>query len=131
MIVLDASALLETLLRTEAGLSIRRRLFAPDETLHAPHLIDVEVSQVIRRFVARNEISPQDGRDFLEIVADLPLQRYPHTILLPRMWELRENLSAYDACYIALAEALDAPLLTHDGRLARSSGNHRAQIQFV
>lgn len=130
MIVLDASALLEVLLRTEAGAKIRQRVFAPDETLHAPHLIDVEISQVVRRCVAHKEISPDDGRDFLEIVADLHMQRYAHTIFLPRIWELRGILSAYDACYVALAEALDSPLLTHDAKLARSV-SHRAQVQFL
>jgi predicted nucleic acid-binding protein len=130
VIVVDASALLEVLLHTEAGLNIRRRLFTRGEALNAPHLIDVEIAQVIRRFVSRNEIGPEEGLALLDIVANLPLQRYPHTILLPRMWELRGNLSAYDASYVALAEALDAPLLTHDGGLARS-GNHRAQIQLV
>jgi len=63
-------------------------------------------------------------------LADFPLRRYPHDLLLPRIWDLRNNLTAYDATYVALAEALDAPLLTRDRRLAAAAG-HRAQIELV
>ena len=130
MIVVDASALLEALLRTPAANVVEERLFAPRQTLHAPHLLDVEVAQVIRRYAANGEIDGARGRLALADLADLPLRRYPHDFLLPRIWELRNNLTAYDAAYVALAEALDAPLLTRDRRLAAAAG-HRAQIELV
>jgi predicted nucleic acid-binding protein len=106
------------------------RLFAPRETLHAPHLIDVEVAQVIRRYAATGKIEDGRGREALIDLADLRLVRYPHDLLLPRIWELRDNFSAYDASYVALAEALDAPLVTRDRRLAAAAG-HRARIELV
>jgi predicted nucleic acid-binding protein len=130
VIVVDASALLETLLRTSAAKAVEDRLFAPRQTLHAPHLIDVEVAQVIRRYAANGEIDGERGRAALGDLADLPLRRYPHDFLLPRIWELRNNLTAYDAAYVALAEALDAPLLTRDWRLATAAG-HRARIELA
>lgn len=130
MIVVDASALLEVLLRTPTAPAVERRLFAPQRTLHAPHLLDVEVAQVIRRYAANRDIDSERGRMALADLADLALLRYPHDFLLPRIWSLRNNLTAYDAAYIALAEALGAPLLTRDRRLAASSG-HRAQIELV
>jgi predicted nucleic acid-binding protein len=109
---------------------VEDRLFAPGRTLHAPHVLDVEVAQVIRRYAANGEISGERGRLALADLADLPLRRYPHDFLLPRMWDLRNNLTAYDAAYVALAEALDAPLLTRDRRLAVAAG-HRARIELV
>ncbi len=130
MIVVDASALLEVLLRTPDAKAVEDRLFAPRQTLHAPHLLDVEVAQVIRRYAAHKEIDGERGRMALTDLADLALRRYPHDFLLPRIWELRNNLTAYDAAYVALAEALDAPLLTRDKRLAAAAGHH-AQIELV
>ena len=130
MIVVDASALLEALLRTSAAKAVEDRFFAPRQTLHAPHLIDVEVAQVIRRYAANREIDGERGRIALADLADFPLRRYPHDLLLPRIWDLRNNLTAYDATYVALAEALDAPVLTRDRRLAAAAG-HRAQIELV
>lgn len=130
MIVVDASALLEVLLRTPAAEAVERSLFAPRQTLHAPHLLDVEVAQVIRRYAAQGEIDDARGRMALADLADLPLQRYPHDFLLPRVWDLRSNLTAYDAVYVALAEALDAPLLTRDRRLASAAG-HNALVELA
>ncbi len=130
MIVVDASALLEALLRTPSAKAVEDRMFAPRQTMHAPHLLDVEVAQVIRRYAANGEIDSPRGRSALADLADFPLQRYPHDVLLPRIWELRNALTAYDAAYVALAEALDAPLLTRDRRLAAASG-HRAQLELV
>jgi predicted nucleic acid-binding protein len=106
------------------------RLFAPGRTLHAPHLMDVEVAQVIRRYAANGEIDDERGRMALADLLDFPLRRYPHDFLLSRIWDLRNNLTAYDAAYVALAEALDAPLLTRDRRLAAAAG-HRAQVELV
>jgi predicted nucleic acid-binding protein len=130
MIVVDASALLEALLRTPAARAVERRLFEPSQTLHAPHLLDVEVAQVVRRYAANRDIDLERGRMALEDLADLPLRRYPHDFLLPRVWDLRNNLTAYDAVYVALAEVLDVPLLTRDKRLAASAGHH-ARIELV
>jgi len=95
--------------------------------LHAPHLLDVEVAQVLRRYVREKTISEQRGEEALEDLGDLPLNRYPHDFLLPRVWKLRATLTAYDAVYIALAEVLDAPLLTCDNKIASASG-HNANI---
>jgi predicted nucleic acid-binding protein len=130
LIVVDASALLEALLRTSAANAVEDKLFAPRQTLHAPHLLDVEIAQVVRRYAANGDISGERGRVALAALADFPLRRYAHGFLLPRIWDLRNNLTAYDATYVALAEALDAPLLTRDKRLASSAG-HRARIELV
>jgi predicted nucleic acid-binding protein len=128
--VVDASAVVELLLRTAVGERCRERLLAVDEALCAPHLLDVEVAQVIRRFAGRGEISAARGREALVDLADLPLTLYPHGPLLERVWELRDSVSAYDAVYLALAEALDAPLVTSDGHIARAHGHH-ARVQVV
>jgi predicted nucleic acid-binding protein len=130
MIVVDASAVLEALLRTPAARAVESRLFEPSQTLHAPHLLDVEVAQVVRRYAASGEIDAERGRMVLADLADFPLHRYPHDFLLPRVWGLRSNFTAYDAIYVALAEVLDAPLLTRDKRLAASPGHH-ARIELV
>ena len=130
MIVVDASAMIEVLLRTPAAAAVDARLFEPGETLHAPHLLDVEVAQVFRRYVANGDIDADRGREALDDLADLRLRRYPHDVLLPRIWELRHNLTAYDAAYVALAEALDAPLLTRDRRLAAAAGV-RARVELI
>lgn len=119
MIVLDASALLEVLLGRPIASRIESRIFQPGETLHVPHLVDLEVAQVLRRFEAAGQLSASRGRAALDDLADLPLTRYPHTIFLPRIWTWRQNLTAYDATYVALAEALGANLLTCDAKLAR------------
>lgn len=130
MIVVDASAVLEVILRTANAAAVRDRLSLPGQTLHAPHLIDIEVAQVLRRFAAAGTMDPERCRKAMEVFADLSLTRYPHKHLLARIWELRNSLSAYDAAYIALAESLDAPLITRDGKLARAKG-HSARIELV
>jgi predicted nucleic acid-binding protein len=130
VIVVDASALIEVLLRTPAAIAVDRWLFDPRRTLHAPHLLDIEVAQVVRRYAARGEIDGERGRAALADLADFPLHRYPHEFLLSRVWDLRNNLTAYDAVYVALAEALDAPLLTRDQRLAAAAGHH-ARVELV
>jgi len=130
VIVVDASALLEVLLNTPAGTSVASRLFAEEESLHAPHLLDVEVVQVLRRYALAGELDPARGLQALEDLAGFPIFRYPHDLLLPRIWELRHNVTAYDAAYIALAEALAAPLLTREARLASVAGHH-ARVELV
>lgn len=130
MIVLDASVVLELLLRTPDAGRIDARVFDRRETLHAPHLLDVEVAHVLRRYVSRGEISSPRGQQSLELLGAFPLRRYAHQPLLPRIWQLRENLTGYDAAYVALAESLGAVLLTRDERLASSPG-HAATIELV
>src|SRR5438105_2855063 len=133
MIVLDASAAIEWLLQTSKALAIEARLFgksAEPARWHAPYLLDVEVTRVLRKQVAKGVMSDARGRDALQDFLDLPLTRYPHDFLLPRVWELRKNLTAYDAVYVALAEALGAPLVTRDRRLAGAAGHH-ATVELV
>ena len=130
MIVLDASAALELLLVTDKGRSVAERVAPRGESLHAPHLIDLEVTQVLGRYVARAQIAEQRAREALDDFRDLDLNRYPHDVLLDRIWELRHNASAYDAAYLSLAEVLEAPLLTTDARLARVADT-RAVIEVL
>ena len=130
MIVVDASAIIEVVLRTRAATAVERRLHDMRETLHAPHLIDIEVAHVIRRSAAIGDIGADRGHAAIEDLADFPMYRHPHLPLLHRIWELRHNLTAYDAAYVALAEVLGAPLVTRDARLAASSA-HRAQIELI
>lgn len=129
MIVLDASAAVDWLLLTPAGQRIEKRIFSANESLHAPHLLDLEVTQVLRRLERERMVSAQRAAEAIEDLLDLRIARYPHAVLLPRTWLLRHNLSAYDAAYVALAETLAAPLLTRDNRLASASG-HKAVIEL-
>ena len=124
MIVVDSSALIEVLLRTSSAPDIGRWLFSSPQTIHAPHLVDIEVAQVIRRYALAGQIDPERGRTVLADLMAFPMLRHSHDVLLPRVWELRDNLGAYDAVYLALAEALDAPLLTRDQRLATAARRH-------
>lgn len=130
MIVVDASAILEVLLNTPVAGRVGTRLFAAGETLHAPHLIDLEVAQVLRRYTTSGDLDPRRGLEALEDLLAFPLARYAHAVLLPRIWELRHTVTAYDGAYLALAEALAAPLLTRDARLASARG-HAAHIELL
>lgn len=130
MIVLDASAILEVLLATPASPAVHARLSVAGETLHAPHLIDLEVLQVLRRYCATGEITPGRAAEALADYLDFPVVHYPHDVFAFRIWELRQNLTAYDGAYVALAEALSAPLITRDRKLAATTG-HRATIEVV
>jgi predicted nucleic acid-binding protein len=130
VIVLDASALIEWLLQTPAAAKVEKSLFSPVAALHAPHLLDVEVTQVLRRYVTIGHLTPSRGEEALQDMLDLPLTRYPHDVFLWRIWELRHNLTAYDATYVALAEALDAPLITCDSKIASASGHH-AHVEVI
>jgi predicted nucleic acid-binding protein len=120
--------MLEVLLQTPAAPRVSRFLFAANETLHAPHLIDLEVAQVLRRYVRSTAISAERGAEALTDLVDFPLTRYPHFILLGRIWQMRHGLTAYDAAYLALAEVLDAPLVTRDRALARAGGQVRVEV---
>jgi predicted nucleic acid-binding protein len=130
VIVLDASAAVEFLLHTAPGILIARRILSAGETLHAPYLIDAEVTQVLRCNVTTGILSQVRGQEALQDFADMRLRRYPHVPFLGRVWALRKNITAYDALYIALAERLDATLLTRDRKLAAVPG-HRARVQVL
>jgi predicted nucleic acid-binding protein len=116
------------LLGTPASERVSRVIFAANQTLHVPHLIDLEVAQVLRRYASLATISAERGAEALSDFLDLPLTRYPHFVLLSRVWQLRHQLTAYDAAYLALAEVLDAPLITRDRALARARGPVRVEL---
>ena len=128
LIVVDASALLALLLNTPGASEIEKRLVEASESLHAPHLIDLEITHVLRRYVSIGQLTPQQGEEALTEVSDFQINRYPHYPFLPRIWALRHNVTAYDAVYLALAESLPAPLITCDARLAAAPG-HQASIE--
>jgi predicted nucleic acid-binding protein len=130
VIVLDASAVLELILSTTAGRQVADRIASPAESLHAPHLIDVEVAQALRRYARTGQLDAVRAGEALEDLADLDIRRYAHDLLLPRIWELRANATAYDAAYLALAEILRAPLLTRDTALAAVPGV-RARVEVL
>lgn len=123
MLVVDASALTELVLGRGAGEVVGEHLAAHGFALHAPHLVDLEVLSALRRLVASGEMTAARAGEAIADLLDLPIERYPHDILVPRVWALRENFSAYDASYIAVAEAVadePVPLLTADARLAKA-----------
>jgi predicted nucleic acid-binding protein len=130
VIVVDASAVLEVLLRTPLARAAQRRLLDPRQTLHAPHLIDLEIAQVLRRYCAAGDLTDQRAREALADFVDLPVTRYPHQPFLDRIWDLRHNLTAYDAAYIALAEVLHAPFVTCDRAFVSAPG-HRATVEVI
>lgn len=122
MIVLDASALVELLLHTPTGEVIATRIANAAIGLHVPHLADVEVAQTLRQFVRDGDLDSAAAMAAIDDLRALDLQRHAHEPLLDRVWALRNNLTAYDAVYWALAEALDTVVLTCDGRLSRAPG---------
>jgi predicted nucleic acid-binding protein len=129
VIVLDASAAVDWLLQTPAGQSIERRIYSRNETLHAPHLLDLEATQVLRRLSLQRIVSANRVDEAVRDLLDLRVTRYPHLVLLPRIWQLRHNFSAYDAAYVVLAEKLGATLVTRDARLASVTG-HVALVEL-
>ena len=130
MIVLDASAAVDWLVQTAAARRIESRIFSSNQSLHAPELLDLEVAQVLRRLLREGALSASRAEAAIQDLLDLRITRYPHSVLLPRIWQLRHNLSAYDAAYVVLAEKLGATLLTRDARLASAAG-HTATIEVV
>jgi predicted nucleic acid-binding protein len=122
VIVLDASAAIDWLLGTSAGQQIESRIYSRGESLHAPHLLDLEVAQVLRRLVREVAVSAQRADEALQDLLNLRVTRYPHFVFLPHIWRLRHNLSAYDAAYVALTEQLGATLITRDARLVSATG---------
>ena len=129
MIVADASAVLELLLLTPRSARLQDLMLAPGERLHAPHLLDVEVTQALRRLLLAGELTEGRAAHALADFGMLVIERHAHGGLIQRAWKLKDAMTAYDGVYVALAEALDASLLTCDARLARSHG-HRADIQL-
>jgi predicted nucleic acid-binding protein len=130
VIVVDASAMLEFLLQTTLGTRVEARLFRDGEEFHSPHLMDVEVTQGLRRLVRSGEVSATRATEAIEDLSDLDLHRHAHLNLLTRAWQLRENVTAYDAMYVVLAEALDATMITCDSPLAKTPGHH-ARIEAI
>jgi predicted nucleic acid-binding protein len=105
-------------------------MFDPLTSLHAPHLVDIEVTHAFRRLVQRKDITAVRAEEGLADFAQLPIERHGHQALTRRIWQLRDAMTAYDGAYVALAEALDAPLLTCDAKLAHAHG-HRARIDLI
>lgn len=127
MVVADASSLVDFLIRRRSvGDWVGDRLAAAG-IAHCPHLVDVEVVSALRRLVREGGLEEGVAANALDLLSMLRIRRYPVTLLLERLWSLRQHVSAYDACYIALAESLGIPLLTTDAGLARSHG-HQAEI---
>lgn len=122
--------MLEFLLQSPLGARVEARLFRDGKEFHSPHLIDVEVTQGLRRLVRSGEVSASRAAEAIEDLGDLDLHRHAHLDLLARAWQIRENVTAYEAMYVVLAEALDATMITCDSPLPRSPG-HRARIEAV
>lgn len=128
-LVIDASALVTVLLGQEPAGAVGAALSAAGDVA-APEVVDIEVASVIRRQLLAGRVSPERAGQAIQALIEAPLTQYRHEPLLPRIWGLRDNLTAYDAAYVALAELLDAPLLTADASLAASPG-HTARIELV
>jgi len=130
VIVVDASALLEFLLQTPLGTRVEARLFRDGDEWHCPHLVDVEVTRGLRRLVRSGEVSPDRATEAIADLVDRDLHRHAHLDLLMRARKLRENVTAYDAMYLVLAEALDAAVITCDAPLGAAPGHH-ARIEVI
>lgn len=130
MIVLDASAAVELLLRLPLGRKVITRITNPDIQLHAPHLLVIEVLQVLRRRVAAGSTTPAEATEAVRLIEEFDITYHDHLLLSRRVWELRDNLTAYDASYVTLAELLGATLLTADAELARAPGNN-AEVDLI
>jgi predicted nucleic acid-binding protein len=130
LIVVDASAITELLLQTARGIRVERRLYRADENLHTPHLLDVEVLSALRRLARAGEVLPERAEEAIDDLGLLRVVRHGHLDLATRAWELRENLTAYDAVYVALAESLDATVVTCDRALGAAPG-HSVRIEVI
>jgi predicted nucleic acid-binding protein len=131
VIVIDASALAELVVGgTPRAARIAARIAHPSESLHAPHLVDLEFVSVMRSLEARGTLTSAVATRAIADLLVVDITRYPHDVLVPRAWQLRGNLTSYDAAYVALAENLAAPLVTCDAKLAAAPG-HRARIELI
>jgi predicted nucleic acid-binding protein len=130
VIVIDASAVTEFLLQTGLGSRVEARIFRDGDDFHAPSLLDVEVVQALRRLVRAGDVQSNRAEAAIEDLTDFDISRHSHLDFLARVWELRHNLTAYDGMYVALAEALDAPLVTCDAPLGVTPG-HEARIEVI
>jgi predicted nucleic acid-binding protein len=130
MPVVDASVLVEYLALGEKGEQAQERLAGEGHTLWAPHLLDAEVGHALRGKVRRGELSEEAATDGLWELMEMPVRRVSHELLARYAWSLRDNLSFYDALYVALAEMLGQPLLTLDARIAKASGV-RAEVEVL
>jgi predicted nucleic acid-binding protein len=131
LVVADASALVEVLLSTPAAAPFRAVVHADDSDVHVPALCDVELASALRRALRLGLMTEERARETVVDYLDLPLTRHPHTTLLPRALALRDNFSAYDATYVALAERLRAELLTADDPLARAVAAHAPDLTLA
>ena len=129
MLVVDTSAVIGALTGRPPSVELLERL-AADSDLSAPHLLDVEFLHALRRLVLDHQLSEDRAADARDDFAALAIARYEHTLVADRVWELRHGLTAYDATFVALAELLEAPLVTCDARLARAPG-HRATVELL
>lgn len=129
MLVFDASAAVELLLESEVGGKLRNRVHVPYMSLHVPHVFDLEVIGALRKSLRLGHISKLRADTAFEDFTRMRAFRHSHVLLRERIWQLRDTASPPDAAYLALAEALDIPLLTCDGRLARSHG-HRVTVEL-
>lgn len=127
MVVVDASVVIAALIGHEAA---GVRVLKSTDELHAPASIDAEVLHGLRRNLLAREITQETAAGAVLLLSTLPVTRHPVTPFVSRMWQLRHNITAYDAGYVALAESLDVPLLTRDKRLARASA-HAARIEYI
>jgi predicted nucleic acid-binding protein len=127
VLVVDTSAVLEAIVALDPAPGLIERLAGDD--FHAPHLIDIEALHALRRLNALGELSDERASDARADFGELAIVRYPHSGLRDRIWELRYNLTAYDAAYVALAESLEVPLVTCDRRLSEAPG-HAAQVEL-
>lgn len=122
--------MLEQLLSTSKGQQVREQFLVEGESFHVPHVLDLEVTQVLRRYSHSHLLTDHRAAQAIEDFLDFPLIRYSHEPFLSRIWELRENFTAYDAVYVALAEVLNVPLVTCDVRLASAPGHSADMILF-
>jgi len=130
MIVVDASAVTELLLRTPRGVRVEARLFRDGDTLHAPHVLDLEVVRALRRLTQGQVLSEKRAEEAIADLLVMDVLRHAHHVLVGRIWQLRANLTVYDAAYVALAEGLDATVVTCDGPLGAAPG-HLARVEVV
>ena len=130
MIILDASVVVDLLIKPPSEIANIRTRLAPEPMGHVPHLLDVEVTHALRRLLLGGRLSKLAARRALRDLAVMGLKRWPHRALLGRALALRDQLSAYDAIYVAMAEVIGATLVTRDVRLARAAG-HRARVEVV